>query len=82
MDKGWCLIEVTWKYLPYLLTLIISTPTIPMFPQNSQMLTMMGGLNKIDFDKVIATPQSYLTTVKGGIIADNYGLFAPFMYVK
>ena len=49
---------------------------------NSQMLTMMGGLNKIDFDKVIATPQSYLTTVKGGIIADNYGLFAPFMYVK
>ena len=53
-----------------------------MFPQNSQMLTMMGGLNKIDFDKVIATPQSYLTAVKGGIIADNYGLFAPFMYVK
>ena len=74
-----------WGYLKIfalLLTLIISTPTSIMFPQNSQMLTLMGVLNKIDFDKVIATPQSYLTTVKGGIIADNYGIFAPFKYVQ
>ena len=46
------------------------------------MLALMGGLNKIDFDTVIAKLQSYLTTVQGGIIADNYGLFGLFMYVK